>query len=132
MHKQVVRKAASARAIEMDPATKLYFVEVEEPDMHKPTGDLERLAHALKDQWDIDNVTCDLGVMTKLQPRLRKGNGRLCGRLPRSQNRSGPYFGCVVRTTRRWAIWIGHRFGLNHGCGTPDRFPRAKWLQAQV
>ena len=58
----------------MDPATKLYFVEVEEPDMHKPTGDLERLAHALKDQWDIDNVTCDLGVMTKLQPRLRKGN----------------------------------------------------------
>ena len=74
VHKPVVRKAASARAIEMDPATKLYFVEVEEPDMHKPTGDLERLAHALKDQWDIDNVTCDLGVMTKLQPRLRKGN----------------------------------------------------------
>jgi len=74
VHKQVVRKAASARAIEMDPATKLYFVEVEEPDMHKPTGDLERLAHALKDQWDIENVTCDLGVMTKLQPRLRKGN----------------------------------------------------------
>ena len=74
VHKQVVRKAASARAIEMDPATKLYFVAVEEPDMHKPTGDLERLAQALKDQWDIENVTCDLGVMTKLQPRLRKGN----------------------------------------------------------
>ena len=74
VHKQVVRKAASARAIEMDPASKLYFVEVEEPDMHKPTGDLERLAHALKEQWDIENVTCDLGVLTKLQPLLRKGN----------------------------------------------------------
>ena len=50
----------SAAAPLNGPVTKLYFVEVEEPDMHKPTGDLERLAYALKDQWDIDNVTCDL------------------------------------------------------------------------
>ncbi|HAR50649.1 MAG TPA: drug:proton antiporter, partial [Roseovarius nubinhibens] len=34
VHKQVVRKAASARVIQMDPATRLYFVEVDEPDMH--------------------------------------------------------------------------------------------------
>jgi uncharacterized 2Fe-2S/4Fe-4S cluster protein (DUF4445 family) len=52
VHKQVVRKAASARVIEMDPATKLYFVEVDEPDMHEPTGDLERLARALKAMGD--------------------------------------------------------------------------------
>ena len=47
VHRQVVRKAASARVIEMDPATRLYFVEVYEPDMHEPTGDLERLERAL-------------------------------------------------------------------------------------
>ncbi|NHX27355.1 drug:proton antiporter, partial [Escherichia coli] len=34
VHKQVVRKAATARAIIMDPATHLYLVEVPEPDMH--------------------------------------------------------------------------------------------------
>ncbi|MEL6794492.1 MAG: 2Fe-2S iron-sulfur cluster-binding protein, partial [Pseudomonadota bacterium] len=33
VHKQVVRKRAEARDIIMDPATKLYYVEVEEPDM---------------------------------------------------------------------------------------------------
>ena len=32
VHKQVIRKSADARVIEMDPATRLYLVEVEEPD----------------------------------------------------------------------------------------------------
>jgi len=74
VHKQVVRKAASARVIEMNPATKLYFVEVEEPDMHVPTGDFERLSRALAEQWGIEGVVADLSVIRKLQPRLRKGN----------------------------------------------------------
>ncbi len=73
VHRQVVRKAAAARAITMDPATRLYFVVVEEPDMHSPTGDLERLERALREQWKIEAVTADLSLMSKLQPVLRKG-----------------------------------------------------------
>ncbi|WP_170557232.1 ASKHA domain-containing protein [Ruegeria atlantica] len=73
VHRQVVRKAAAARAITMDPATRLYFIVVEEPDMHSPTGDLERLERALREQWNIDAVTADLSLMSKLQPVLRKG-----------------------------------------------------------
>lgn len=73
VHRQVVRKAATARAIVMDPATRLYFVEVAEPDMHEPTGDLERLARALRDQWDIPEIRVDLPVLARLQPVLRKG-----------------------------------------------------------
>ncbi len=73
VHRQVVRKAASSRAMVMDPATKLYYVEVAEPDMHTPTGDLERLATALSEQWGIEAVTAGLGVLRKLQPALRRG-----------------------------------------------------------
>ena len=73
LHKQVIRKAATTRAITMDPATKLYYVEVEEPDMHEPSGDLERLASALKKQWDINDISADLNILCKLQPVLRKG-----------------------------------------------------------
>ncbi|MGY3436932.1 MULTISPECIES: ASKHA domain-containing protein [unclassified Marinovum] len=73
VHKQVVRKAASARVIVMDPATRLFFVEVEEPDMHVPTGDFERLARALEKQWDIKGLRADLSLMVKLQKVLRKG-----------------------------------------------------------
>ncbi len=74
VHRQVVRKAATTRDIAMDPATRLYFVEVQEPDMHEPTGDLERLESALKDQWNIEGISANLTVMRKLQPVLRKGN----------------------------------------------------------
>ena len=73
VHKQVVRKAAAARDIVMDPATRLYYVEVAEPDMHEPTGDLERLRRALKDQWQIEDIRIDLPVLARLQPALRKG-----------------------------------------------------------
>jgi len=73
VHKQVVRKAASARVIEMDPATRLYLVEVEEPDMHEPTGDLERLLRALKAEWGVEAIRADVSLLGKLQKVLRKG-----------------------------------------------------------
>lgn len=77
VHKQVVRKAATQRDIVMDPATKLYFVEVQEPDMHDPSGDFERLKDALKDQWQIEGVTAALPFLAKLQPALRKGQWKV-------------------------------------------------------
>jgi len=73
VHKQVIRKSADARPMVMDPATRLHFVEVAEPDMHEPSGDLERVAQALADQWGIARVRTDPGVLSHLQPALRKG-----------------------------------------------------------
>ena len=98
VHKQVVRKRAEAREITMDPATKLYYVEVEEPDMHEPTGDLERLVKALHFQWGLDDVMGDLRTLQMLQPALRKGNWKVtCAvyqdarpRTLRASVRSGP------------------------------------------
>ncbi len=77
VHRQVVRKAASARVIEMDPATRLYYVEVEEPDMHEPTGDVERLKRALAAQWDIPEISTDFSTLSGLQPILRKGGWKV-------------------------------------------------------
>jgi uncharacterized 2Fe-2S/4Fe-4S cluster protein (DUF4445 family) len=73
VHKQVIRKSATERAIAMDPATRLLYVEVAEPDMHEPTGDFERLAIALRDQWQVEDVEADLTILRRLQPVLRKG-----------------------------------------------------------
>jgi uncharacterized 2Fe-2S/4Fe-4S cluster protein (DUF4445 family) len=73
VHRQVVRKAASDRVIVMDPATKLYYVTVSEPDMHEPSGDFERLSSALRSQWGIEEVTAPLSILSKLQSALRKG-----------------------------------------------------------
>jgi uncharacterized 2Fe-2S/4Fe-4S cluster protein (DUF4445 family) len=77
VHKQVIRKSATERVIAMDPASRAYYVEVAEPDMHEPTGDFERLAIALRDQWQIEDVACDLALMRRLQPVLRKGEWKV-------------------------------------------------------
>ena len=73
VHKQVVRKRAEARDIVMSPRVRPYYVEVEEPDMHEPSGDLERLAAALDSQWGLKNAEAGLSVLQGLQPILRKG-----------------------------------------------------------
>ena len=77
VHKQVIRKSATERDIAMDPATRSFYVEVEEPDMHIPTGDFERLKRALRDQWNIKDVTADLTILRKLQTVLRKGEWKV-------------------------------------------------------
>ena len=74
VHRQVIRKSATERVMQMDPATRSYYVEVAQPDMHDPTGDFQRLQFALKKQWQISGLQVDLQVLRKLQPVLRKGN----------------------------------------------------------
>ena len=46
VHKQVVRKRAEVLNITLNPSIRLFYVKVEEPDMHMPSGDLERLIMA--------------------------------------------------------------------------------------
>jgi uncharacterized 2Fe-2S/4Fe-4S cluster protein (DUF4445 family) len=73
VHKQVVRKRAEVRAIELDPVVRLHYVEVAEPDMERPTGDLQRLQEALREQWQLGELTSDLRVLQGLQKALRQG-----------------------------------------------------------
>ncbi|HEX4388394.1 MAG TPA: ASKHA domain-containing protein [Steroidobacteraceae bacterium] len=73
VHRQVVRKAADARPITLDPVVHLHYVEVREPDMHDPSGDLQRLLAALETEWQLSGLSCDLYVLQNLQAALRKG-----------------------------------------------------------
>jgi uncharacterized 2Fe-2S/4Fe-4S cluster protein (DUF4445 family) len=77
VHRQVVRKAVDARPITLNPLVHLHFVEVREPDMHDPAGDLQRLLEALKREWSLGPLRCDLGVLQKLQAALRKGEWKV-------------------------------------------------------
>ena len=73
VHHQVVRKDYEARDIQLDPVVHLYFVEVDEPDMHRQEGDLQRLEKALEREWGLTGLSCDLRVLQDLQPALRAG-----------------------------------------------------------
>jgi len=63
VHRQVVRKAAEAHDIELDPVVRLHYVEVQQPDMHDPSGDLRRLEDALDFEWRLTGLTCDVRVL---------------------------------------------------------------------
>jgi len=73
VHRQVIRKEADAIDININPAIRLHVVDVREPDMHDPSGDLRRLTDALRDEWQLDGLTTDLGFMHGLQKTLRDG-----------------------------------------------------------
>ena len=73
VHRQVVRKAAEAHDIELDPVVRLHYVEVQPPDMHDPSGDLRRLEDALEFEWRLTGLACDVRVLQQLQPALRQG-----------------------------------------------------------
>ena len=90
VHKQVIRKSADGRAVVMDPATRRMFVEVTEPDMHAPSGDFERLAEALSEQWQIDGVRPTPGLLARLQPALRKGGWRVTAIVHHGQQDTAP------------------------------------------
>lgn len=77
VHKQVVRKAAEAHDVVLNPLVSLHYVEVQEPDMHDPSGDLRRLEDALEFEWGLTGLGCDLHVLQMLQSMLRKGEWKV-------------------------------------------------------
>ncbi|MBR9762602.1 MAG: DUF4445 domain-containing protein [Rhodobacteraceae bacterium] len=107
VHRQVIRKRADTRALTMNPAIKLCYVEVAEPDMHEPTGDFERLAAALAAQWGIEGVTADLTLLAGLQQVLRKGGWKVTAAVHRDHTGAAP------RLLQLWpGLHEGGVFGL--------------------
>jgi uncharacterized 2Fe-2S/4Fe-4S cluster protein (DUF4445 family) len=77
VHKQVVRKQAEAHDVELDPLIRLHYVEVQQPDMHDPSGDLRRLEDALEFEWRLTDLACDVIVLQQLQVALRDGQWKV-------------------------------------------------------
>ena len=73
VHRQVIRKAADHVDVKLDPTVRLYYVEVDKPDMHDPSGDLRRLKKALASEWGLENLDCESNLFATLQKVLREG-----------------------------------------------------------
>ncbi|WP_293573886.1 ASKHA domain-containing protein [Phaeobacter sp.] len=106
VHRQVVRKRAEVRDITMNPSTRLFYVEVEEPDMHKPSGDMERLIEALETQWGLKDVQTDLHILQCLQPALRKGQWKVTVAV---------HLGHTGQSAKIMHIWPGYYEGSVYG-----------------
>jgi uncharacterized 2Fe-2S/4Fe-4S cluster protein (DUF4445 family) len=74
VNRQVVRKRAESRHIDLDTATTLVTVAVAEPDMEHPWGDADRLIAAIETSADFRGVSFDPRLQSQVQRILRAGN----------------------------------------------------------
>lgn len=88
---QVVRKAASDRVIERNAAVQLCFVEVDEPDMHKPLGDLDRMKVMLEKDWGWKDLLIAPHLIPQVQKILRKGEWGVTAAIHRDMDSSRPF-----------------------------------------
>jgi uncharacterized 2Fe-2S/4Fe-4S cluster protein (DUF4445 family) len=95
---QVIRKAVGDRVIERNPAVHLCYVEVEEPDMHKPLGDIDRLIVALQNEWGYKKLDVDFHLLSQVQTILRKGKWGVTAAIHRDEESETP---------RIIALWPG-------------------------
>ncbi|MEO4000040.1 ASKHA domain-containing protein [Mesorhizobium sp. CAU 1732] len=87
---QVVRKAAIDRVIERNPAVQLCYVEVDEPDMHKPLGDLDRMKVMLEKDWGWKDLLVSQHLLPQVQTILRKGEWGVTAAIHRDMEGSRP------------------------------------------
>ena len=86
INRQVVRKAADEREIHRNPAIQMCYVEVSEPDMHKPLGDLDRLKAALAADWGFENLLVDHRLLPNVQRILRQGEWKVTAAIHRDRH----------------------------------------------
>ena len=87
---QVVRKAVDERVFDRNPAVRMCYVEVEQPDMEKPLGDLDRLKAALSVDWYFDDVEVDFHLIPQIQQILRKGDWKVTAAIHRDREDERP------------------------------------------
>jgi len=75
--KQVVRKGAGERPIEIDPVLRQRYVEVEPHALGERRGDWERLQEALLREWNLTGLSIDLYALRQLTPALKVGKHKV-------------------------------------------------------
>ena len=71
--KQVIRKSATERLIQIAPAIRQAYVTVDEAQLGEHRGDWGRLQAALAEQWNLADLSIDLHALRGLQNALRQG-----------------------------------------------------------
>ncbi|RWD99783.1 MAG: DUF4445 domain-containing protein [Mesorhizobium sp.] len=103
---QTIRKDADTRVIARDTAIRMCYVEIEEPDMHKPLGDLDRLKIALMKDWGFKNLEFDFYLLPQVQGILRKGNWTATAAIHKDADSD------IVRVIALWPGLKNEAYGL--------------------
>lgn len=74
---QIIRKAATDLEIEIDPAIRKYYVEMNKATLEDPVGDLERLLKEIERTHKLKKLSIDYEVLATLQDVMREGDWKV-------------------------------------------------------
>ncbi len=77
IEEQVVRKAATGRPMELNPAIIPYYVELASPSFHDLLGDFDRLQKTLSERYHLPPLDIDYSALLKLPQILRQENWKV-------------------------------------------------------
>jgi uncharacterized 2Fe-2S/4Fe-4S cluster protein (DUF4445 family) len=72
VHRQIVRKEMESRDIRLDTATRLYYVQIEEPSLDDARGEVQFLLEALEREWGVTGVALAHSQLRALQTALTR------------------------------------------------------------
>ena len=72
VHRQIVRKEMESRDIRLDTATRLYYVQIAEPSLEDPRGEMQFLFEALEREWGVTGLTLANSQLHALQAALTR------------------------------------------------------------
>ncbi len=90
INQQTIRKAVDTRIITRNPAIQMCYVEVDEPDMHKPLGDLDRLKLMIEKDWGYSDLLVSQHILPQVQQILRDGKWAVTAAIHRDLKTSRP------------------------------------------
>ncbi len=108
---QTIRKAASDRIIERNAAVQMCYVEVDEPDMHKPLGDLDRLKVVIERDWGFKDLLVAPHLIAQVQAVLRKGNWAVTAAIHRDMESARPFITALYPGLKNEAYGIACDIG---------------------
>ena len=75
--KQLIRKSARDIRVDIKPAIRRYYVEMQPATLHDPLGDWERLQQALATKYNLTNLSIDHLALAELQQVSRDSDWKL-------------------------------------------------------
>jgi uncharacterized 2Fe-2S/4Fe-4S cluster protein (DUF4445 family) len=77
LHKQIVRKQAESRAVEIDRVVRLHYLDITGPSLSDQRSDVARLKAALEQEWNLKDVAIDPRLLAGLPALLSDGDWKI-------------------------------------------------------
>ena len=133
VHRQIIRKDAEHRDIQLNTATRLYFVTLPESTLEDARGESKLLLEALSKDWELTDLSVETSELIKLQRALASGDRGVTVAVFESRKVIGIWSG-LFESPRGVAVDVGSTTVAAHLCdlSTGDVLSSASVMNPQI